>query len=203
LDKYVGFYSGIGKPARIWKDGAQLRGDLMGHQFDLVPTAENKFIPRIMILFFPIHLPEYTVEFQNVEGKEVIILGGLGTPIVFEKIEPKRFPEAWAKWLGKYRLDDPDGETQFKNMTLEEKDGFLTFNAKITSKVFNATDTDYKIALEPVSNDSAVVSGLVSSDGDTVHVSREGGQVRLYYAGLRFTQTAPFEGGGNSKMASK
>jgi CubicO group peptidase (beta-lactamase class C family) len=203
MDRYVGFYSGIGKAAEISKDGSHLRGDLMGHQFDLVPTAENKFIPRITILFFPIHLPEYTVEFTTVEKKDVIILGGLGDPVVFEKIKPTPIPPAWGEWLGKYRLDDPDGETQFDNMTLEEKDGFLTFNARITSSVFNVTDTDYRIALEPISDNNAVVSGLVSPDGDTVHLSRENGKIRLYYAGLRFTKTDAPSGSHRNELVSK
>ncbi|HUO58371.1 MAG TPA: serine hydrolase domain-containing protein [bacterium] len=188
LGKYVGDYAGIGKAAVITRDGAHLRGDLMGHQFDLVPTTGNKFIPRVMILFFPIHLPEYTVDFETVGGRDVIILGGLGAPVVFEKIKPVPIPEAWHQWLGRYRLDDPDGQTKFENMTLEAKGGLLTFNARISSKVFNVTDTDYQINLEPISDEDAIVSGLVSPDGDTVHLYRQDGQVRIYYAGLRFTK---------------
>jgi CubicO group peptidase (beta-lactamase class C family) len=200
LAGYVGSYSGIGTAAVITQDGSHLRGDLMGHSFDLVPTSQNSFIPRVMILFFPIHLPEYTIEFTTIQDKDLIILGGLGAPVVFEKIRPVPLPPAWKGWLGKYRLEDPDGATQFKDMTLEEKDGLLTFNARITSRVFDVTDTAYRIALEPLSDDDAVVSGLVYPDGDTVHLSRKDGQVHLYYAGLRFTK---LETPGASQVASK
>ncbi len=152
INQFVGFYSGIGKAAEISKGGAHLRADLMDHQFDLVPTAENKFIPRIMILFFPIHIPQYGVEFTTVEGKDVAILSGLGDPVVFEKIQPIPIPLAWQECLGRYQLDNPDGQTQFKNMTLEDRGGLLTVNARITSKVFDITDTDYLITLESISD---------------------------------------------------
>ncbi len=175
----------------------------MDHQFDLVPTAENKFIPRIMILFFPIHIPQYGVEFTRVEGKDVAILSGLGDPVVFEKIQPALIPLAWRQCLGKYRLDNPDGETQFKDMSLEDREGLLTVNAKITSKVFDITDTDYLITLQSISNDDAVISGLFYPDGDTVHASKEDGKIRLYYAGLRFTKTDPPGCCSNSEVASK
>jgi len=188
INQFVGFYSGIGKAAEISKGGSHLRADLMDHQFDLVPTAENKFIPRIMILFFPIHIPQYGVEFTTVEGKDVAILSGLGDPVVFEKIQPVPIPLAWQECMGQYRLDNPDGQTQFKNMTLEDRGGLLTVNAKITSKIFDITDTNYLITLESISDEDAVISGLFYPDGDTVHASREDGHIRLYYAGLRFTK---------------
>jgi hypothetical protein len=73
-------------------------------------------------------------------------------------------------------------------MSLEDRQGLLTVNARITSKVFNVTDTNYLITLEALSDNDAVVSGLFYPDGDTVHASREAGQIRLYYAGLRFTK---------------
>lgn len=188
INKFIGFYSGIGKAAEISKGGEHLRADLMNHQFDLVPTAENKFIPRIMILFFPIHIPQYGVEFTTVEGRDVAILSGLGDPVVFEKIRPVMIPPGWQECLGRYELDDPDGETQFKDMKLEDRNGLLTVNAKITSKVFNVTDTEYLITLEAVSDNDAVIAGLFYPDGDTVHATREDGRIRLYYAGLRFTK---------------
>jgi CubicO group peptidase (beta-lactamase class C family) len=203
INRFVGFYSGIGKAAEISKGGSHLQADLMDHQFDLVPTAENRFIPRIMILFFPIHIPQYGVEFTTVEGKDVAILSGLGDPVVFEKIHPAPIPLAWMECLGKYRLDDPDGQTQFKNMSLEDRGGLLTVNAKITSKVFDVTDTDYLITLQSISNDDAVISGLFYPDGDTVHASREEGKIRLYYAGLRFTKTDPPGCCSNGEVASK
>lgn len=188
INRYVGYYSGIGKAAQISQGGDHLKADLMNHQFDLVPTAENRFIPRIMILFFPIHIPQYGVEFTTVAGKDVAILSGLGDPVVFEKIEPRAIPLSWRECLGRYRLDDPDGETKFEDMKLEDRDGLLTVNAKITSKVFNVKDTDYLITLESISNTDAVVAGLFYPDGDTVHASRENGRIHLYYAGLRFTK---------------
>lgn len=188
IDRYVGYYSGIGKAAEISRGGDHLKADLMNHQFDLVPTAENRFIPRIMILFFPIHIPQYGVEFTTVEGREVAILSGLGDPVVFEKIKPESIPWAWRECLGRYRLDDPDGETKFEDMRLEDREGLLTVDAKITSKVFNVKDTDYLITLESISNSDAVVAGLFYPDGDTVHASRVDGQIHLYYAGLKFTK---------------
>jgi CubicO group peptidase (beta-lactamase class C family) len=203
INRFVGFYSGIGKAAEISEGGTHLRADLMNHQFDLVPTAENKFIPRIMILFFPIHLPQYGVEFATVEGKDVAILSGLGDPVVFEKIHPAPIPDSWKECLGPYQLDNPDGETQFKDMSLEDRGGILTVKAKITSKVFDITDTDYLITLESISDDDAVISGLFYPDGDTVHASRVNGHIQLYYAGLRFTKTDSLESGSRDLVASK
>jgi hypothetical protein len=175
----------------------------MDHQFDLVPVAENKFIPRIMILFFPINIPQYGVEFTSVEGKDVAILSGLGDPVVFEKIQPVPIPLAWQECLGHYRLDNPDGQTQFQDMTLENRGGILTVKAKITSKVFDITATDYLISLESISNEDAVISGLFYPDGDTVHASRENGQIKLYYAGLRFSKIDPPGCCLPDRMASK
>ncbi len=203
INQYIGFYSGVGKAAEISKGGTHLRADLMGHQFDLVPTTENKFIPRIMILFFPIHIPQYGVEFATVAGKDVAILSGLGDPVVFEKIRPVPIPRGWEECLGRYRLDNPDGETEFKDMSLEDRGGLLTVKAKITSKIFSVTNTDYLITLESISDRDAIISGLFYPDGDTVHSSREGGKIRLYYAGLRFTRIEdPFHRTDN-KLAAK
>jgi CubicO group peptidase (beta-lactamase class C family) len=189
INRYVGYYSGFGKAARISKGGSHLRADLMDNQFDLIPTSENKFIPRVTALFFDIHIPQYSVEFTQVEGKDVAILTGKKEPLVFEKINPMPIPHSWEECLGKYQMDDPDGDTEFKDMTLEEKDGLLTVNAKVTCRVFYVKDVDYKIAVEPISDEDLVVMGLFYPNGDTIHATRENGQIRLYYAGLRFTKT--------------
>jgi hypothetical protein len=121
----------------------------------------------------------------------VAILSGLGDVVVFEKIVPREIPLPWRECFGHYRLDDPDGQTQFKDMELQDRDGLLTVKAKITSKIFNIEDTDYLITLEAISDHDAIVAGVFYPDGDTVHVTREDGQVRLYYAGLRFTKLDP------------
>lgn len=105
--------------------------------------------------------------------------------------------------MGRYRLDNPDGETEFKDMSLEDRGGLLTVKAKITSKIFSVTNTDYLITLESISDRDAIISGLFYPDGDTVHSSREGGKIRLYYAGLRFTRIEdPFHRTDN-KLAAK
>jgi CubicO group peptidase (beta-lactamase class C family) len=196
LDRYSGFYSALGQLMKVFRQDNHLSANFQGHQLDLLPVTPDTFVPHLtFLLLFPVDLPQYPLTFSTVEGGDVALLGGLPFPIPLEKIEPVDIPQAWKDREGEYEIENPDGQFQFNGLRLEEREGFLTVESTISSKLFDVKDQEFKVALLPLSDEDAVVPGLFYWDGETLH-AQEDNPTRIFYSGYWFrkkavSQTAP------------
>ncbi|HUO58432.1 MAG TPA: serine hydrolase domain-containing protein [bacterium] len=187
LDRYAGYYSALGQFTQIRREGGHLSTEVMKLGFDLVPIAQDTFIPRIVFLFlFPISIPQFPVQAQTVEGKDLAILRGLPIPIALEKIQPHEIPEAWKKRLGEYQVVNPDGQIEFKKVALTVENGFLCTSLKVSFPAFDFKDFQFKTPLNPVSDDDAAVEGLFYGDGATLHAESQDGVDKISYSGYEF-----------------
>jgi CubicO group peptidase (beta-lactamase class C family) len=186
LEKYAGFYSALGQLMKVFRQDNHLSANFQGHQLDLLPVTPDTFVPHLtFLLLFPVDLPQYPLTFYTVEGRDVAVLGGLPFPVPLEKIEPVDIPQAWKDREGDYEIENPDGQFQFNSLRLEEREGFLTVESTISSKLFDVKDQEFKVALLPLSDRDAVVPGLFYWDGGTLH-AQEDDPTRIFYSGYWF-----------------
>jgi hypothetical protein len=190
LDSYAGFYSALGQLMKVFRQDNHLSANFQGHQLDLLPVAPDSFVPHLTFLFlFPVDLPQYPLTFSTVDGQDVAVLGGLAFPVPLQKIEPVDIPPAWKDREGDYEIENPDGQFQFDGLRLEEREGFLTVESRVSSKLFGVKDQEFKVALLPLGDEDAVVPGLFYWDGGTLHVEGDD-PTRIFYSGYWFKKKA-------------
>jgi CubicO group peptidase (beta-lactamase class C family) len=187
LDHDTGFYSAAGQLTSVTRRGNHLSTELLHTGLDLIPIAQDTFVPRFTFLFFfTFDFPENSMTFSTVEGHDVTVFNGFTYPIVLEKIAPVPIPASWRARMGDYTLENPDDWLPFDKVSLTEKDGFLTVVMKVSFPAFDIKNREYKVALQPLSDEDAVVPGLFYGDGGTLHAEEKDGATRIYYSGYSF-----------------
>jgi hypothetical protein len=186
LDQDGGYYSALGQLMKVFRQDNHLSANFQGHQLDLLPVTPDTFVPHLtFLLLFPIDLPQYPLTFSKADGQEVAVLGGLPFPIPLQRIDPVDIPPAWKAREGDYEIENPDGQFQFTSISLIEREGFLTVDLKVSFKLFEIKDQEFKVALLPLSDEDAVIPGLFYGDGETLHVDGQDPS-RVYYSGYWF-----------------
>ncbi|MHB8481487.1 MAG: serine hydrolase domain-containing protein [Nitrospiria bacterium] len=190
LQKYAGDYMVFGGLSAISQKGERLKIKAMGSKFDLVPINHDTFIPaKTLFGLISISLMNYPLQFETVEGRDVALLKGLPAPFPFEKIPHYLVPQAWVKRLGEYRMDKREEIFEIRRMALKLEGGVLFADINLSSDLFGVKDAETKIALQPVSDDEAVVVGLGYSEGGTLRAISENGEEKLVYSGFTFYRT--------------
>ncbi len=183
LDRDTGYYSALGQLMKITRKDGHLGAEWDGHDLDLLPIAQDTFVPHITFIIFPIDLPQFPLTFSRVDNQPMAVLGGLTFPIPLESIQPVEIPQAWKEREGDYELENPDGVFTFSKISMGEKEGFLTVDIKVSFPAFDLKDREFKVALLPLSDDEALVPGLFYGDGGTLHVENDGEEERVFYSG--------------------
>jgi CubicO group peptidase (beta-lactamase class C family) len=193
LDKDTGYYSALGQLMKITRKDGHLGAEWDGHDLDLLPVAPDTFVPHITFIIFPIDLPQFPLTFSRVGDQPMAVLGGLTFPVPLESIQPVAIPEAWKAREGDYELENPDGVFTFTRIHLEEKEGFLTVDLKVSFPAFDIKDREFKVALLPLSDEEAVIPGLFYGDGGTLRVESDEKGEKVFYSGYWFRKK-PGEG---------
>ncbi|HVZ79765.1 MAG TPA: serine hydrolase domain-containing protein [bacterium] len=187
LQAFAGVYSALGQVAPITAKDKCLGIEFQGHGLDLLPVSQDTFIPHLMILIFPIDLPQYPLTFTKAGGREVALLGGFHFPIPLEKIQPAPIPAIWKAREGDYLLENSDGQIDFSRVRLTEREGFLTVDLKVSFRSLGIKDWEFQVAVLPLSDQDLLVPGLFYGDGGTLHLQEDGNGVpRVYYSGYWF-----------------
>jgi CubicO group peptidase (beta-lactamase class C family) len=189
LEPYAGLYSALGQATPIERHGRRLSMRFFNAGINLLPVGGSLFMPRIkFLLFFHYDFPEFTLKFNQVEGKQVAVLDGFSIPVVFEKFDPRPIPPSWESRLGTYTLDNPDDLVTVSNVVLSDAKGVLTASVKFDNKPYNVKGYKYDLAFQPLSDDEAIVPGLFLTDGETLRAVEAGGKTKLFYSGYWFTK---------------
>ena len=184
LDRYAGNYVVFGSMTPITKNGNHLEIELWGNKLDLIPVSDDTFVPQATALgFISVPLLKYSLQFKTVQGKSLALLHGLPAPLAFQKVTASKISKAWKKRLGFYQANTTDELFEFKKLYLEFSEGVLFFNVTIEDKLTDS-ETKLKIALSPLSDIEAVVTGLANGEGGTVRVIKTGESENLYYSGF-------------------
>jgi CubicO group peptidase (beta-lactamase class C family) len=192
LDKHTGDYSALGQLVRISRQDNHLSAEFTGYRVDLLPVAEDTFVPHLLFLFlFPVDLPQYPLSFATIGDEQVALLGGLSFVLPLQKIVPIIIPDSWKAREGDYVAENPEPFLQFKSIHLTELNGFLTVQMKVSLPAFNLNEKDYRVALLPVSDNEVTVPGLFYGDGGTLKAEDGPGSTRIFYSGNWFSKVQP------------
>lgn len=183
LEKDAGYYSALGQLMKVTYRDGRLGAEWNGHDLDLLPIAQDTFVPHITFIIFPIDLPQFPLTFTTVENQPMAVLGGFTFPIPLQGINTVDIPQAWKNREGDYELENPDGVFNFSRISLGEKEGFLAVDLKVSFPAFDIKDREFKIALIPLSDEDALIPGLFYGDGGTLHVVKDGEDEKVFYSG--------------------
>jgi hypothetical protein len=187
LDEYAGRYVVFGNMTPINRSGNNLEIELWGNKLDLIPVSNDTFVPKASAFgLISIPLLKFSLQFKTVQGKQVALLHGLPAPYAFQKISKYTISEAWKSRLGFYRTNMQDELFKINKLQLEIEDGILLFNVTVQGKSAD-TGTNLKMALHPISDTEAVVTGLANGEGGTVSIIKNGALENIIYSGFMFS----------------
>lgn len=188
LDRYAGNYVVFGQLTPITANKGHLSLEALGKHIDLIPVAENKFVPRLQILgLIDIPMSALSVRFVTTEGRNFAVLDGLPEPFPFERIAPHKIPLAWAKRVGTYQAENSDRNLEFHNLHVQIEDGMIVTSTTLSSKLWGIDNSTAHGVLIPISDDEAVIAGIGNGEGGTVRAVDHHGATTLIYSGYRFS----------------
>ena len=189
LDRYAGHYVVFGQLTPITANKGHLSLEALGKHIDLIPVAENKFVPRLQILgLIDIPMSALSVRFVAAEGRHFAVLDGLPEPFPFERIAPRKIPLAWANRVGAYHAENADRNLEFHNLHLQIEDGMIVTSTTLSSKLWGIDNATVRGVLIPASDGEAVIAGIGNGEGGTVRAIDHHGTITLIYSGYRFSR---------------
>lgn len=184
LAPHVGDYSLMGSLAHISLGKKRLRLHVLKHVLDLVPVAADRF--RVEFNLFglksvPIAFPP--LEFAQVAGRTFAVLRDR-IAIPAEKIPSYTIPESWRRFVGDYRIRNPDKEylVELDRCRMLIEDEKLLMDIKISG----IENRRVKVVVVPISDHDAYVFGLGRNVGDVAQARMEGERPVVRYSGYLF-----------------
>ncbi|MGA1795900.1 MAG: serine hydrolase domain-containing protein [bacterium] len=172
--------------------GKRMRVGLWDKVYDLVPMTDGVYSLKYRLFgLFPFtvkQLAGITFTFERIDGQQLLALvRNNKRHLLGPKIQPVSIPPAWLNRLGPYHITNPGDDAElFKEPRLLERDGLLM----IEYYIYHMPDTKMTMALDPISEDEAVIHGLGRYMGETIRALRdESGEEVLYYGGYRLKRT--------------
>ncbi|MGA1843866.1 MAG: serine hydrolase domain-containing protein [bacterium] len=168
--------------------GERRRVHLWDKVYDLVPMTNGLYSMKYRVFgLFPLtvkQLAGITFTFERIDGRQLLALVRNNKRYLLgPKIQPVSIPPAWLDRLGPYHITNLGDDAElFKEPRLIERDGLLL----IEYFLYHMPDTKMTMALDPISEDEAVIHGLGRFMGETIRALRDDrGEEVLYYGGYR------------------
>ncbi|KAJ1443815.1 beta-lactamase [Ochromonadaceae sp. CCMP2298] len=178
LGQYVGNYVTPGAYINVYQKKKKLFMRLQGLKVELIPVAENTFVPKIIILkMLPLRMNSNRMHFENVAGYDLLTNSEEGSEkeMMAMKLAPQNISSEWKFKTGEYNIKELlEGEIKFfDNFKLTEKDDLLVLSFEQTSN-----GQKIEMALEIINGDRAKVAGLGRYAGQSV--SYENGVLKAF-----------------------
>jgi CubicO group peptidase (beta-lactamase class C family) len=192
LQAYEGRYDTIVGLVSMKNKSEYLEAGLFNRTVHLDPRPDGLLgISYKFLGLFPVSLGELDniyIDREMVNGRDILKVVVDGNEFLAgERLKPGSIPEKWLKRLGEYEIINAGDDTVLmNNLRLSYADGLLT--AEYTMPLF--TDQTLSLALAPVSETEAVISGLGRGKGETVRVVIQGGKELLAYSGYLLRKKA-------------
>ena len=193
LAAFEGWYNTAGGVAKVTRSGKQLRAEVMGKTFHLVPRRHQELgLEYNWLGLFPIDLGELgqmAFSRATMAGRDVLIgrTNQQSRMVVGERIRPVPIPSSWRQRVGRYDIIDPgQEEALLDRLRLSIQDDFLVMTGRFTTP----TPFEFTHALEALSDTEAIVMGLGMGAGETVEVRQEAGEEIVRYSGSRLRRTS-------------
>jgi hypothetical protein len=185
LQAYEGRYASMLGVVDITKKSDYLRVEFMGKTLRMVPRPDGLLGLRYRLFgIIPISLGELDqvgISRAAVAGREIVKAGMNGKEmLVGERIRPVPIPEAWHKRVGEYEIVNAgEDATLVDRIRLRQDNGLLV--VEYAMPLF--TDGRMTLAIEPLSDSEAVISGLGRGMGETIRAVIVDGVEMLRYSG--------------------
>ncbi len=184
LAGYVGDYSLMGSLARISLGKKRLRLHVLNYVLDLVPVSPTHFRVEYNLLGLKsVPIPFPPIEFAEVDGRRFAILRDR-VLVPAEKIPAYPIPEAWRRYVGNYRLINPDAEflVNLEHCRLEIEDDKLLMDIRISG----IEKREVKVVMVPLNESEVYSFGLGRNVGDVSYAFSENGRLYSRYSGYLF-----------------
>lgn len=192
---YEGYFDTLVGLVKVSGKSGKLIAEIMGQQLELLPREGGMFGVRFKLFgLIPIKLAileELNMYMRRMDGHDVLALQTNGkSMLVGEKLAPVKIPAHFLDYVGEYEITNkhdgplPDSirivyedSMLIGAMTFPQKPGFV-----------------FRVAFRPVADDQMVMAGLGPGKGETLHLSKIGTEVRIFFSGfeLRKKRSAMF-----------
>jgi hypothetical protein len=161
--------------------------EILGNTVSLLPRIDGKLSMQYKLFgLVPISLRELDdvgIWRSSAAGREVLIARSQILDMVFgEKISPPQVPQKWLDRTGAYEIANAGNDVLFfDGARIGQEEGFLII--EYYSSLLS--DGSVKLPIAPVSDTEAVILGLGSGMGETIHVVTIDGLEHLQYSGYQ------------------
>lgn len=192
MQAYEGQYDTIVGLVSVKNKTDYLEAELLNGSMRLNPRPDGLLGMSYKVLgLVPVSLGELDnvyIDREMVNGRDILkaVIGG-SEFLAGERLKPGPIPEKWLQRTGEYEIINPGDDTVLvKKLRLRYTEGILT--VEYTTPLF--TDQTLNLALTPLSETEAVISGLGRGKGETVRIVKQGGEELLAYSGYLLRKKA-------------
>lgn len=187
LARLPGLYTTIAGTLRITPKNDALQAELNGRKFKLLPRADGLLgLSYSLLGLIDIDLgPLLRIGFSRrvVSGRGVLIARDADQEMLIGERLPAPPPAgAWLQRLGDYRIINLAGDWAFaKRIRLLKQDGYLFVEMTFTEP----GGQSIRVALQPLSDDEARLTGPLADRGERLKVTRAGDRETLWISGYQ------------------
>jgi hypothetical protein len=171
--------------ANVYAKGEELRAEIAGRTFRLVPREDGLLAVRYSLLgLINIDLDalgEIGLSRARIADREVLIAQtGAQQLLVGERIEPVPIPDAWLERIGEYEIANlGEDRVLVTRLALERDARHLYLKGSTTDE----PEVDFKLPLEALDERVAVIRGLGARQGDVIGALQTPAGTQLAYSG--------------------
>jgi len=168
------------------KVDSELDTELMGYSFHLTPQNNGWFGVEFNLLgFIPVSvspLDSIRLTMTKIDGRDVLI-GNMGneTTLIGEKLKQPSLPNALSEYVGKYEIVNGSLGVSPTSISMQYQDGMYIGECTFAQM----PDMALRVALNPISENEAIVSGLGSGRGDTMRMFQDDNGKHIHFSGLK------------------
>jgi len=169
----------------ITKKTDNLQAEVMGRSLRLVPRTDGLLGLRYKLLgLIPISLGELDqvgISRAMVAGREIIKASMNGQELLIgERIKPVPIPEVFQKRVGEYEIVNAQDDAVLPEMVRLRLDNGLLLVEYVMPPFVDKT---MSLAIRPLSDSEAIISGLGRGMGETIRIITVGGEEIIRYSG--------------------
>ncbi|MDH4234870.1 MAG: beta-lactamase family protein [Gallionella sp.] len=181
----TGYFDTVVGLVKVDSQFGDLNAELMGYSFQLAPRNNGWFgvkynlLGMIPVSFNP--LDNIRLAMTRI-GDHDVLIGNMGreTTLMGEKLAPSSTPEILSEYVGNYELVNQGIGVSPTSLALRYEEGM--FIAECAFAQF--PDIVFRVAITPISETEALISGLGTSRGETIRLYKNNTEKHMVFSGL-------------------
>lgn len=192
LQTYVGEYVTPAGLVRVNVDGQQLRAQMQGFRFDLIPDDDGYLHIRKNVLgLIPLplgDLDQIIFHPESIGGRHVLVAQRGKARMLFGERVSTRMHPAWRDMLGIYLPDLATDEFPLiERIMLFEAEGSL--NLRLSLRKPMADEPSGALLVQTLSDTQGIIVDKLADCGETISIRRHGSEKMLEISGYTFRKT--------------